>query len=81
MLEYEIPKYDGDLGRPNVYVHLEKRHCDRKIKTLLDVFSSQRDKHWFNEGTFRSMMTIRGLESRAPSGLAEAFHCRKLVLT
>lgn len=47
ILKYEIPKIDGDLGRPNVYVHLEEEHCERKIATLLDVFSSQADKHWF----------------------------------
>jgi len=80
ILEYEIPKYDGDLGRPNVFVHLDAGVCEQKIELLLDVFRSQRDKHWFTPETFRAILTIRGLESRAPSGFAEGFHCRKLVL-
>lgn len=80
ILEYEIPKIDGDLGHPNVYVHLEEEHCERKIATLLEVFSSQADKHWFRPETFRALLHLRGMESRSPSGLAEAFHCRKLVL-
>jgi LmbE family N-acetylglucosaminyl deacetylase len=80
ILEYEIPKYDGDLGRPNVFVHLDAEVCARKIEALLEEFPSQHDKHWFTADTFRAILTIRGLESRAPSGLAEGFHCRKLVL-
>jgi LmbE family N-acetylglucosaminyl deacetylase len=80
ILEYEIPKYDGDLGRPNVFVHLDAGVCEQKIEMLLEEFPSQRDKHWFTAETFRAILTIRGLESRAPSGFAEGFHCRKLVL-
>jgi LmbE family N-acetylglucosaminyl deacetylase len=80
ILEYEIPKYDGDLGRPNVFVHLGAGICEKKIEVLLDEFASQRDKHWFTPETFRAILTIRGLESRSPSGFAEGFHCRKLVL-
>jgi len=80
ILEYEIPKWDGDLGRPNVFVQLDSAHCDRKVEILLDAFPSQRDKHWFSEETFRGLMRIRGVEARAPSGYAEAFHCRKLVV-
>jgi LmbE family N-acetylglucosaminyl deacetylase len=80
VLEYEIPKYDGDLGRPNVFVHLDASLCQRKNSILLETFASQRDKHWFTEDTLRAIHRIRGVESKAPSGLAEAFYCRKLVL-
>jgi LmbE family N-acetylglucosaminyl deacetylase len=80
ILEYEIPKYDGDLTRPNVYVQLEEDHCERKVETILRVYESQADKHWFSEETFRATLRLRGIECKAPSGYAEAFHCRKLVL-
>jgi LmbE family N-acetylglucosaminyl deacetylase len=80
ILEYEVPKYDGDLGRPNVFVHLDRQHCDRKVRNLLNHFQSQRDKPWFTEDTFRATMRLRGIESRAPSGFAEGFHARKVVL-
>jgi hypothetical protein len=69
------------MGQPNAYVHLDESHCDRKVATILDAFPSQRDKEWFDERTFRSLLRLRGMESKSPSGLAEAFHCRKLVLT
>jgi len=80
ILEYEIPKYDGDLGRPAVFVELERRICERKTEYLMDAFHSQRDKHWFQPDTFLSLMRLRGMECVAPSGYAEAFYCRKLVL-
>jgi len=80
ILEYEIPKYDGDLGRPNVYVPLEPDEAERKVGAILEFFPSQHDKHWFTEETFRSLLRLRGVESKAPSGYAEAFHCRKVVL-
>jgi LmbE family N-acetylglucosaminyl deacetylase len=80
VLEYEIPKYDGDLGRPNVYMPLDAEECDRKIEVTVASFQSQHDKHWFSEETFRSLLRLRGVESKAPSGYAEAFQCRKLVL-
>ncbi len=80
ILEYEIPKYDGDIGRPNAFVHLESGHCERKIETILRVFESQRAKHWFSRETFLATLRLRGIESKAPSGYAEAFHCRKVVL-
>jgi len=80
ILEYEIPKYDGDLGRPNVYVRLDPSQAERKVETIWDAFASQRDKHWFTKETFYAMMRLRGIECKAPSGYAEAFHCRKLVL-
>lgn len=80
ILEYEIPKYDGDLGRPSVYVHLSSEQADAKLGNLASSFASQADRPWFSEETFRGLLRLRGIESRAPDGLAEAFHCRKLVL-
>ena len=80
ILEYEVPKYDGDLGTPNLYVHLDKTLVQRKIKLVCEVFQTQKDKHWFDEETFGSVLRIRGLESKSPSNYAEAFYCRKIVL-
>lgn len=80
ILEYEIVKWDGDLGRPNVYVPVSAERQDEKIAILLDVFASQRGKDWFDEETYRSLARIRGMECRSPSRYAEAFHARKLVL-
>ncbi len=80
ILEYEIPKYDGDLGRPNVFVHMSKELADRKTETILQAFPSQRSREWFAEETFNALMKLRGIESKAPDGYAEAFHCRKFVL-
>jgi LmbE family N-acetylglucosaminyl deacetylase len=80
VLEYEIPKYDGDIGRPNVYVHLDEAQSTKKVRTIVDTFSSQRGKHWFSEDTFRALLRLRGIESKAPSGYAEAFFCRKAVV-
>jgi LmbE family N-acetylglucosaminyl deacetylase len=79
ILEYEIPKYDGDLGNPNFFSHLEESICRRKIQYLFEAFESQREKHWFTDDTFRSLLRLRGLESNAPSKYAEAFYCRKGV--
>ena len=79
ILEYEIPKYDGDLGSPNMFVHLEESICQRKIQYILDSFSSQSQKHWFERETFSSILRLRGMESAAPSKYAEAFYCRKIV--
>lgn len=80
ILEYEIPKWDGDLGRPTVYVQLDATQVERKVQTIWDVFESQHGKHWFTKETFLGLMRLRGIECKAPSGYAEAFHCRKLVL-
>ncbi|HEV2117520.1 MAG TPA: PIG-L deacetylase family protein [Terriglobales bacterium] len=80
ILEYEIPKYDGDLGAPNLFVELQEEICRRKARYMLDAFESQVNKHWFSEETFRALLRIRGIESRANSGYAEAFYCRKVVL-
>jgi LmbE family N-acetylglucosaminyl deacetylase len=79
ILEYEIPKYDGDIGTPNFFVHLDKLTCRSKINHILDHFKTQENKHWFTEETFLSLMRLRGIESKAPHHYAEAFYCRKLV--
>jgi LmbE family N-acetylglucosaminyl deacetylase len=80
ILEYEIPKYDGDLGRPNLFVPLESDVYQKKVGYIMDAFQSQHAKPWFGESTFLSLMRLRGMECNAPSSHAEAFHCRKLVL-
>jgi LmbE family N-acetylglucosaminyl deacetylase len=80
ILEYEVPKYDGDLGSANFFVHLDESLCRRKIQTILNVFKTQKDKHWFTEDTFYSTLRLRGIESNSPRRYAEAFYCRKLVL-
>jgi len=80
ILEYEVPKYDGDLGRPNVFVPLDSSVYHNKIDYLFEAFTSQRAKRWFDRETFLGLMRIRGMECNSPSGYAEAFHSRKLVL-
>jgi LmbE family N-acetylglucosaminyl deacetylase len=80
ILEYEIPKYDGDMGRPNVFVPLAEPLAERKVNCLLETFESQRTKPWFGRELFMGLMRVRGMESNSPSGYAEAFHCRKLVM-
>ena len=80
ILEYEIPKYDGDMGQPSVFVPLPSEICERKIQLLVETFRSQCGKHWFQRETFLSLMRLRGMECNAPSGYAEAFYGRKLVL-
>lgn len=79
ILEYEIPKYDGDLGIPNFFTHLDEALCRRKIQYILDAFITQNSKQWFTEETFRSLLRIRGIESNSPSKYAEAFYSRKAV--
>jgi LmbE family N-acetylglucosaminyl deacetylase len=76
--EYEIPKYDGDLGSPNIFVHLDEVICRRKVDHLFEHFSTQADKVWFTEDTFFSILRMRGIESNAR--YAEAFYCRKTVM-
>ena len=80
VLEYEVIKYDGDLGSPGFFVELSKDLCEAKIGMLLEVFSTQSDRHWFDAQTFWSMLRLRGVESGAASGFAEAFYARKLLL-
>ena len=80
ILEYEIPKYDGDLGTPNVFFDLDEELARRKVELLLESFPSQGGKRWFTEDLFLALMRLRGMECNAPSGLAEAFYARKLSL-
>jgi LmbE family N-acetylglucosaminyl deacetylase len=79
ILEYEIPKYDGDLGTPNFYVPLGETHVRRKIDLLAEHFASQQVKHWYEREMFLGLMRIRGMECHV-AGHAEAFYCRKVVL-
>jgi LmbE family N-acetylglucosaminyl deacetylase len=80
ILEYEIPKYDGDLGAPNVFVPLDDATCRRKVEILMRHYGSQRSKRWFTEDLFYGLMRLRGMESGSASPYAEAFYGRKLVL-
>ncbi len=80
IFEYEIPKYDGDLGAPNYFVTLEKKIAEKKVKVIMDCFKSQIGKQWFDEETFFSLMRIRGIESASPTKYAEGFHIRKSVM-
>jgi LmbE family N-acetylglucosaminyl deacetylase len=80
ILEYEIPKWDGDMGQPNLYVPISANALMRKIDLLISHFGSQRSKQWFDAETFRGLARLRGMECRAPEHYAEAFVGRKLVL-
>lgn len=80
ILEYEVPKYDGDMGSPNLFVPLEDEFCRQKVDHLLDHFASQRDKRWFREDLFSGLLRLRGMECQSPTSYAEAFYCRKAVL-
>jgi len=80
ILEYEIPKYDGDLGRPNLFVQLARAVCQAKVEHLLRAFPTQATKYWYTEETFWAILRLRGVECRSASGYAEAFHARKILL-
>jgi LmbE family N-acetylglucosaminyl deacetylase len=80
ILEYEIPKYDGDMGQPSVFLPISLEMCEKKVRLIMDTFRSQCDKRWFQRETFLSLMRLRGMECNSPSGYAEAFYGRKLVL-
>ena len=80
ILEYEVPKVDGDLGRPNVYVPLTQELVERKLDLLDRHFPTQSGKHWFDRDTFEGLMRLRGLEAVAPERFAEGFTCRKVTL-
>lgn len=80
VLEYEVPKYEGDLGRPNFYVPASHSIAQTKVDHLLANFGSQRSKDWFSSETFLGLMRLRGIECRSGDGFAEAFMARKLVL-
>ena len=80
ILEYEIPKYEGDLGRPNLYVPVGQEHGERKVELLRKCFPSQAGRSWFSDDTFWATLRLRGIECNAPGRYAEAFQARKLVL-
>jgi len=80
ILEYEIPKYEGELGQPNVFVPIPIETVATKVSILMDSFTSQRDKKWFTNETFQGLMRLRGIECNSESGHAEGFHSRKLLL-
>jgi LmbE family N-acetylglucosaminyl deacetylase len=78
ILEYEIPKYDGDLGNPNFFVSLDKESCDQKVDVLMRYFQTQVNKHWFTPDTFSALLRLRGIQCKSPGGYAEAFYVRKI---
>jgi LmbE family N-acetylglucosaminyl deacetylase len=80
ILEYEILKFDGDLGSPNLFVPLSEQLCTRKIELLLKHFKTQSTKHWFTKDTFEAIHRIRGIECASATGRAEAFYCRKIAV-
>jgi LmbE family N-acetylglucosaminyl deacetylase len=77
ILEYEVPKYDGDMGSPNFYIPLSEKAAKAKVAGLMKFFGSQVNKHWFCEELFLGLMRIRGMECCSPSGYAEGFYVRK----
>jgi LmbE family N-acetylglucosaminyl deacetylase len=79
ILEYEIPKYDGDFASPNLFVQLSEQICREKIEILHDAYCSQKNKQWFTKDTFWSLMRIRGMEANSATKYAEGFYCRKIV--
>ncbi len=81
ILEYEIPKYDGDLGSPNIFVELSESVVRRKVEGILTTFPSQAGKHWFSEDVFMALLRLRGMECAAAARYAEGFYCRKAVLS
>jgi LmbE family N-acetylglucosaminyl deacetylase len=80
ILEYEIPKYEGDLTTPTAYVELTRAQVERKISILWGSYLTQHSKRWFTEDTFRALMRLRGIESSAESGWAEGFHASKFLI-
>lgn len=81
ILEYEVPKYDGDMGQPNLFVPLGADLCRRKITHLMTHFPSQLPRRWFKEDLFSGLLRLRGMECNSPTSYAEAFYCRKAVLS
>jgi LmbE family N-acetylglucosaminyl deacetylase len=79
ILEYEIPKWDGDFGSPNLFAPLPAATVEKKIELLVESFPTQASKPWFSPDLFRGVARIRGMECNAPERLAEAFYCRKMV--
>ena len=81
ILEYEIPKYDGGLGSPNVFVPASFDHAEKKSEILMDFYKSQSERPWFSKATFDALMRLRGIECNSDSGYAEAFYARKIVFS
>lgn len=79
ILEYEIPKFDGDMGAPNFFVHLDASVCRKKVNYLMKYFETQRERRWFTQDLFYSTFRIRGMESNSPTKYAEGFYSRKTV--
>lgn len=79
IFEYEIPKYEGDLGQPSVFVPLAHDTAESKLEAIVTHFASQHDKPWFSAETLRALLQVRGVECQSPTGLAEAFYCRKFA--
>lgn len=80
ILEYEIPKYDGDMGSPNVFIPLDEQCCTDKARMIVECFPSQAGREWFTEDIFLSLARLRGMEAASGSRYAEAFYCRKLLI-
>jgi LmbE family N-acetylglucosaminyl deacetylase len=80
ILGYEIPKYDGDLGRPSVYAPLTSEIANDKLDHLLKAFPTQANRSWYRRDVFQGLLHLRGIECQSPSGFAEAFHASKLRL-
>ena len=80
ILEYEVPKYDGDMGRPNLFVPIDEEIRRRKVEHLLTHFDTQLSRRWFTEDLFTGLLRLRGMECNSPSNFAEAFYSRKTVL-
>ncbi len=78
--EYEVPKYDGDLGTPNLYVNLSRQICRRKVGNIMRCFATQRSKRWFSRDLFEGLLRLRGIEAAGPLPFAEAFYARKILL-
>ncbi len=78
IMEYEIPKYEGDLGQPNIFVKLSRQTCEQKVATIFNTFLTQRTKKWFSEDTFWALLRLRGVESN--SEFAEGLYCRKMIM-
>jgi LmbE family N-acetylglucosaminyl deacetylase len=80
ILEYEIMKYDGDIGNPNFFVQLDYDTCQKKVTQILESFKSQSNHRWFSEDAFLALLRLRGIECNAPENYAEGFYCRKIVI-
>jgi LmbE family N-acetylglucosaminyl deacetylase len=81
ILEYEIPKYDGDFGQPNIFIPVDSSLARQKVELIMSSFGSQRSRQWFSEDTFYAILRLRGIESNSPTRNAEAFYGRKVVLS